>query len=129
MDKKKYYKFVRVLCNGHRVSSFITTKSEDPDGFNGLNQIVDTPLKRLNYSTKKVTKAPSNSNGVYIVDIPEIVSCNVAGYNVLTGHDRLVKVELWEVRTFGAVTRVIGCGNYFNCSSVILTKLLETKWV
>lgn len=117
--KKQYYKYVRVLKNGHRVSSFITTKHEDPDSRLGMNW-----YKRLTYSTKKVTTAPLDSVGVFIVDSPFIEKGNVAW------DSSPVKVELWIVDTVGKVKRVKPKGTqYLVCQGIILTTCIQSTEV
>ena len=79
-----YYKNIRRLANGRRVSQFI-------DG--------DTSFyKRLNYKPNGITKAPKNSNGIYCYDSLERAKRLVNGN---TSKQFTGIVEIHEARPVG----------------------------
>lgn len=95
--KTEIYKYVRVLKNGHRVSSYISGRLIQLSG--------NAPYKYkvLTYSTKRHTAAPKGNRtwdttfstgkdiGIFCTNVPKIQTGNVC-YSIWSG-----TVELWLV--------------------------------
>jgi hypothetical protein len=109
----KYYKYVRVLKNNRRVSSFVDKGT-----------ITAREYTRLEYNEGKITEAPEDSAGIFVTTSPKIHSGNVFKSSSSKA------VELWEVRAYGRLKKYFEFDKHtFNFSSVKLVKCLEKKTI
>jgi hypothetical protein len=113
-------KFVRVLKNGARVSSWIDKHYQEED----------FPGTQLSYKLGKTTMAPEMSLGVHVV--PESYLVTDAGeINDRIAHNTnkvrpIVKIELYECEPVGMVRLNFGSDWKATCAGVKLIKLLGT---
>lgn len=137
MEEKQFYKAVRVLLDGSRVSSFI-----DPELWctsTGFGE------KMLTYHPNRIISAPKGSYGIFVYDRKSLMPiANQGGFNFTSG---IILGNVFQSTSFSKVVEIykvipispvifqhLDIGNYWISRVIRLGKLvgklaLTTHWV